>query len=124
MADLIDRGALLNQFREASEEWTGYEVSIRIKAAPTVDAEVVRHDELERVKKELDAAKRDLAAISDKYMICFTCKYDHGGGISNCGKYGCSKTNMYEWRGPVAEDTSAPEVGAPGDEAMGGGGNG
>jgi hypothetical protein len=56
--------------------------------------------ERDRFKARVEAAEKDIRALSDEFKICRFCKHDRGGGIWDCKDSQCDAKNHYEWRGP------------------------
>ena len=67
--------------------------------------------QLMTVKRERDAAVRDVKNVVTHYP-CYVCKhsqYAHGCGCDiadnlQCEKWNCRKGELFEWRGPCAEN--------------------
>lgn len=120
----------LDRLRAEADKWRGrYDATYRI-AEDGVKEQARLRMELETIERERDAMAHDLT----KYGTCDTCKHymqiEPGRSrytsldCDDCMECDDGEHWAWEWRGPVAENTPAPEMGAPGDDAMGGGGNG
>lgn len=59
--------------------------------------------ELERVKRERDAAVRDLRDNAQR--SCYVCKHWENGRCISPNKNECAGFNWWHWRGPFAENT-------------------